>query len=267
MGQQMMVDRNKRAIWTLRAPALLTLLTLVAVVALVTRAPAAQGTAEDEAREILRATGVQGGLVVYLGGGDAGDPELMAALRASESYLVHGLLRDAQRVREAREQIRKLGAYGDVCVDRLDGKRLPYVDNLVNLFVAADTGDLSMREVLRVLSPVGRRSAMDFSGGEGSRRSPSPGRRSAMDFSGGEGSCRSPSPVRSVTLRPRAASPGIVPQRVAAPHELNLGRPITRPERSSARPGSGRFRGRERALAAPRLPGKESPAAPPHRSR
>ena len=47
------------------------------------------------------------------------------------------------------------GHYGDVAFDRFSGSQLPYVDNLVNLFVSDDLGDVSMDEVLRVLVPNG----------------------------------------------------------------------------------------------------------------
>ena len=40
-------------------------------------------------------------------------------------------------------------------MDRLDGKRLPYIDNLVNLLVAEDLDGISLEEALRVLVPRG----------------------------------------------------------------------------------------------------------------
>ena len=49
---------------------------------------ASAGAATAQARQILAATGVRGGLVVHVG---CGDGTLTAALRASDSYLVHGL--------------------------------------------------------------------------------------------------------------------------------------------------------------------------------
>ncbi len=109
-------------------------------------------SAGAEAREILGATGVKGGLVVHVG---CGDGRLTAALRANDSYLVHGLDRDAANVRRAREHIRSLGLYGKVAVDRLDGRRLPYVANLVNLLVVEDAGGAGEAELMRVLCPNG----------------------------------------------------------------------------------------------------------------
>ena len=104
------------------------------------------------ARKILDAAGIAGGLVVHVG---CGDGKLTAALRANESYVVHGLDADAANVAKARDTVRKAGLYGKVTVDRLVGARLPHIDNLVNLLVAEDLGKLSMAEVMRVLAPGG----------------------------------------------------------------------------------------------------------------
>ena len=104
------------------------------------------------AKQILDATGVRGGLIVHVG---CGDGTLTSALRASDSFLVHGIDANASNVVLAREHIRSRGLYGQVSVDRFDRKRLPYVDNLVNLVVAEDLGAVPMREVMRVLCPNG----------------------------------------------------------------------------------------------------------------
>jgi len=116
------------------------------------------GTGEAHAAErvsaqgILQSTGVQGGLIVHLG---CRDGKLTAALRASDSYLVLGLDKDAHNVRQAREHIRSLGLYGSVSADQFEGRRLPLIDNLANLVVAEDLGDVPMDEVMRVLCPGG----------------------------------------------------------------------------------------------------------------
>jgi outer membrane protein assembly factor BamB len=112
----------------------------------------AQPAAATRAKQILDATGVQGGLIVQIG---CGDGKLTAALHANESYLVHGLDTSAENVRRAREYIQSLGLYGNVAVEQFDGKKLPYVDNLVNLVVAEDLGDVPTSEVMRVLCPNG----------------------------------------------------------------------------------------------------------------
>jgi 2-polyprenyl-3-methyl-5-hydroxy-6-metoxy-1,4-benzoquinol methylase len=87
---------------------------------------------EQQAKQILEISNIKGGLIVHVG---CGDGKLTAALHAGDSFLVHGLDIDERAVQTAREHIRKLGIYGPVSVDIFDGKRLPYVDNLVNLVV------------------------------------------------------------------------------------------------------------------------------------
>lgn len=113
-------------------------------------------SADDEhgrlAKQILEATGVRGGLVVHL---DCGGGELTVALRATESYVVHGLDADARDVERARQHIRARGLYGAVSASRFGGGRLPYAANIVNLLVAEDLGEVPMEEALRVLVPNG----------------------------------------------------------------------------------------------------------------
>ena len=103
-------------------------------------------------REILDATGVQGGLVVHVG---CGDGTLTAGLRGNDSYLVHGLDADPGNVAAARKHLRSLGLYGPVSVADFDGKRLPYAEGLVNLLVSEDLGAVPMSEAMRVVAPDG----------------------------------------------------------------------------------------------------------------
>ena len=104
------------------------------------------------ARHILDATGVKGGLIVHVG---CGDGTLTAALRANDSYLVHGLDSEPENVDAARKTIHSLGLYGNVSVEHHTGDRLPYIDNSVNLLVSEDLGNVSEEEVMRVLVPDG----------------------------------------------------------------------------------------------------------------
>jgi len=107
---------------------------------------------QRQARQIFEATGIQGGLVVHIG---CGDGKLTSALRVSESYLVHGLDINAKNVEIARKYIKSLGIYGKVSVEKLNGKQLPYTDNLVNLIIAEDLDMNLWDEVIRVLCPKG----------------------------------------------------------------------------------------------------------------
>ncbi len=115
-------------------------------------ADAATSSQDEQARRILDATGVKGGLIVHIG---CADGKLTAGLLADDRYLVHGLDKDARKVDQARRYIRSLGLYGDVSVEVFDGRSLPYTDNLVNLVVAEDLGNVEMSEVMRVLAPGG----------------------------------------------------------------------------------------------------------------
>jgi len=107
---------------------------------------------ERQAAKILNATNVKGGFVVHIG---CGNGYLTAAFHVNDSYIVHGLDKDAANVDAARKYIRSLGLYGKVSVDQFDGSRLPYIDNIVNLVVSEDIGNVSMDEVMRVLAPNG----------------------------------------------------------------------------------------------------------------
>ncbi len=107
---------------------------------------------EREAKAILDATDVRGGLIVHV---RSGEGELTAALRASDSYLVHGLDCDARSISAARNHISSLGLCGKVTVTQFDGRDLPYVANLVSLVVCEQPGGLPMSEIMRVLAPKG----------------------------------------------------------------------------------------------------------------
>ena len=134
--------------WRGRLPLILT-----ACAVLTSAAQADTGNAPRAlAREILEATGVRGGLIVHF---SCGNGELTTALRTGDSYVVHGLDADARNIGEARGRIRALGLYGEVSAERWQGDGLPYVDNLVNLFVCEDPLGMRMQEVLRVLAPGG----------------------------------------------------------------------------------------------------------------
>jgi len=123
---------------------------LLGVCVVLSAAPAAP--AGPTGAEILKASGVRGGLVVHLG---CGSGEVTASLRGGGRYVVHGLGLSAADVARARTRLHKAGLYGPVSVALLDGNRLPYVDNLVNLLVADGLGGVPPAEVMRVLAPDG----------------------------------------------------------------------------------------------------------------
>jgi SAM-dependent methyltransferase len=106
----------------------------------------------ETASDIIKETGIRGGLVVHLG---CGDGILTAGLRINERYLVQGLDKDATCVAKTRKLLQSKGLNGPVTADLFDGKKLPYVRDVVNLLVASDLGDVTMDEILRVLAPEG----------------------------------------------------------------------------------------------------------------
>jgi len=109
-------------------------------------------TLANSATDIIKETDFKGGLIVHLG---CGDGKLTAALHVNDTCLVHGLDSNPDAVAKARKYIQGLGLYGKVSVETLDGRDLPYADNLVNLLVAEDLRQVPTKECLRVLAPNG----------------------------------------------------------------------------------------------------------------
>jgi len=109
---------------------------------------------QQDAAKLMKASGVQGGLLVHVG---CGDGSLAALLGADDAFLVHGLDRDAANVKRARALIRSKALYGRVSVEQWTGKRLPYADNLLNLLVVDTRCEIrdAGSEILRVLTPRG----------------------------------------------------------------------------------------------------------------
>ncbi|MDP6636512.1 MAG: PQQ-binding-like beta-propeller repeat protein [Phycisphaerae bacterium] len=106
----------------------------------------------DSAVDIVKSSGVAGGVIVHVG---CGDGKLTAAFRVNDSYLVHGLDSDPARVKAAREHISAAGVCGKVSIAAFDGRKLPYAENSVNLVVIGDGFKISDEEILRVLTPGG----------------------------------------------------------------------------------------------------------------
>jgi len=125
----------------------------VAVFLLLVSLPLTHTVRAETADGILKASRVQGGVVVHLG---CGDGELTAALRANGRYVVQGLEVSAENVAKARAAIHAKGLYGPVSVVAYDGEHLPYAENTVNLIVVEEgaykgTDD----ELLQTLAPNG----------------------------------------------------------------------------------------------------------------
>ena len=107
---------------------------------------------QQQAQALLNQADVHGGFVVHLG---CGDGSLTSALKTSSAFQVQGLTRHAADLPTVRVSIQAAGSYGDVAADLLQGNTLPYIDNLVNLLVVDEQGDVPQDEILRVLVPNG----------------------------------------------------------------------------------------------------------------
>jgi len=109
-------------------------------------------SARKEAERIFQLTGIKGGFVLHLG---CGTGLLTAALHPNERYTVRGLEADPELVALSRAYIDSCGLYGPVSVDLIRGKKLPYVDNLINLVIVEKTLGVERNEIMRVLAPEG----------------------------------------------------------------------------------------------------------------
>jgi len=120
-------------------------------------AEAPRPTALETAAQMVRVGGASGGVVSVVGATDA---ELALALAKQGRFVVHVLCADRELCDTMRETIRAAGMYGAVSANVLEGGRLPYTDNLINLVVvdsyaALAKGGPTPQEVLRVLAPLG----------------------------------------------------------------------------------------------------------------
>jgi len=101
--------------------------------------------------DVVRAVNQSAGICLHVG---AGDGKLSAEFTKSGKIIVHGLERDAAKVRSARERLTKQGIYGQVAIESWAAKSLPYADDLANVLVLQNAG-VAESEVLRVLAPNG----------------------------------------------------------------------------------------------------------------
>ena len=106
----------------------------------------------ETAEEILKASGVKGGVIVHLG---CGDGSLTANLRVNERCLVQGLEATAEDVAKARATVHAKGCYGPVSVIQYNARSLPYPEHMVNLIVVGNSAMVSEEEMMRVLVPNG----------------------------------------------------------------------------------------------------------------
>ena len=138
------------------------------------------GTARAESAELAdpaELADLHGGLIVQIGGGDV---SAAAKLSLTGRYLIHVLDDDDDQVTTAQRQLRDQGYYGLAWAERrLDPRRLPYAENIVNLVYQIDDeqGAVPADELMRVLTPGGHlviakpntedRAALEASGFDG----------------------------------------------------------------------------------------------------
>ncbi|MBT3381009.1 MAG: PQQ-binding-like beta-propeller repeat protein [Lentisphaerae bacterium] len=97
-------------------------------------------------------SGIRGGIIVHL---NCGDGRETAGMVSGDRFLVHGLDRTAENIAKARGHLRSKDLYGRASVTGFGGKTLPYGDNVVNLIITDNLGDVPEKEAMRVLVPGG----------------------------------------------------------------------------------------------------------------
>lgn len=108
--------------------------------------------AEPDVPSELLALGSQTGLCVDLGCGDA---TLAATLASKGNLVIHALETSDAQVSAACESLQQKKLYGQVSVEKLSSKELPYADNLINVLIAEKDCGVSDAEIMRVLTPNG----------------------------------------------------------------------------------------------------------------
>ena len=114
----------------------------------------------ESAKDLLDEAGVQKGLCLHLGCGQAGGEDLTADLAVSSGMLVHGLALDDAACERVRIAIRRRGVQGQAQVEKLTAKSLPYVADLADVMIvenaaALQSAGVDAAELDRVLAPGG----------------------------------------------------------------------------------------------------------------
>ncbi len=110
------------------------------------------GSADRQARRILRSAATDRGFLVHLG---CGEGNLTVALGERSRYVVQGLDRHKNDIKRARRSIHSAGCYGRVSAEQWNEPYLPYASNLVDVLVVDERASIPRKEIRRVLSPRG----------------------------------------------------------------------------------------------------------------
>ena len=118
--------------------------------------PATDLAAGAPAKQLIQASGATGGLVVHVGSQPAREfAQWTTELKRDDRFVVHGLYRGPDSMRQVRQAMRELAEYGSVAAETWSVASLPYTDGLVNAIIVTDQGDVAMDELDRVLAPGG----------------------------------------------------------------------------------------------------------------
>jgi len=114
----------------------------------------AESSANRAGGTLLQHSGLPDGICVVIGCSDA---DLAISLAEHDGFVIHALFQNDDAVEQARAAIAAEGLYGRVAAGRADWKRLPYVDNLINVAVVEGDGENGplLEEIKRVLAPLG----------------------------------------------------------------------------------------------------------------
>ncbi len=112
-----------------------------------------QNAGPETVLELLKESGLVGGLVVHVG---CRAGERTAALASGENLIIQGLGSDIAEIDQARQYARELDLDGRLSFRHWEGGHLPYSDNLVNIIFWDRPGLVTeMTEIMRVLAPNG----------------------------------------------------------------------------------------------------------------
>jgi SAM-dependent methyltransferase len=109
--------------------------------------------AVESALEVLRTSGINGGVFVHIGCGDGRDA---VQLGQAGRWVVCGLDRDAGAVQAARARTVGAGLSGPISVMLWSGGALPFIDNTVNLIIVVeDRAAVDIEECKQALNRAG----------------------------------------------------------------------------------------------------------------
>ncbi len=118
---------------------------------LVALATVSARAAEADLEQFIARSGFSGGLIVHVNA-----PDIRKTAEATGGrFLVHGLYTNDALQRKAQAQILAADLGGKVTTSYLSGRRLPLIDNIVNLLLVEPGPRIARNEISRILAPRG----------------------------------------------------------------------------------------------------------------